>query len=213
MLICDDPYFVYMAPKKTGSTTVRTALAETYNARIYRDYPDARSLADGSVSPDWRSQGPDWKHVCHLPERFAGVYTFATVRSPYELEISRYLHDTRHEYINCDFGTFVRRLVGLTHPPTLFRKLHQNPDYTPPPGCVRFALDAVVRVEHLESDLRALPFYRGDLRVGHLHKSYAPRPAYSTDLAKVVQQAYAEDFAAFGYDPGNYPKTSYVKLL
>lgn len=213
MLICEDLNFVYMAPKKTGSTTVRTLLGENYNMQIWKDYPDNKALRDRSVSPDWRSEGPDWKHVCHLPERFKDAFIFATVRSPYHLEISRYLHDIRHEYIDCSFDKFVRRLVGVSRPPTLFWKLHQNEDYIPPAGCVRFDLDVVLRLEHLNEDLKKLPFYKMEIVVGHHHKSYAKKPGYRPDTARIIKEAYREDFEAFGYDPEDYPTTRLVSLL
>lgn len=204
MIVSEEYEFVYFAPKKTGSTSVRTILEEEYGATIWRDYP-VLHFEDTDVSPDWRSEGPDWKHVCHMPERFAGYFKFATIRDPYTLEQSRYRHDMRHKYIDCDFETFVRRLENAQEMPTLFRKLHQEPDYEPLEGCVKFALDAVIRMEHIQEDFEKLPFYRPGLVLGHHHKSdRPPRPDYTRKALDIVRRSYQEDFEAFGYNPCGY---------
>lgn len=212
MYVSEEYRFVYMAPKKTGSTSMRTLLAEEYGAIRWRDYPD-RNFTDESVSPDWRSEGPDWKHVCHLPERFSDYFIFATIRNPYTLEISRYHHDLRHKYIEKGFSNFIHRLVGVEKPPTLKRKLHQVPEYSPPRGCVRFDLHAVVRLEQFDADFRKLPFYKPGSKLPHLHQSLAKAPVYTTALARIVRKAYREDFDTFGYDPNSWVAEFCISLL
>jgi hypothetical protein len=174
VLVSEEHKFVYFAPKKTGSTSVRTLLQEHFGAEIWRDYPEP-DFKDTEISPDWRSPGPDWKHVCHMPERFADYFKFATVRNPFSLEKSRYRHDMRHEYLspNTTFTQFLKRIrkVPKEMVPTLFRKLHQEPEYVPIAGCVRFRLDTLIRLEYVQRDLESLPFWKPGLKVGHLHKS------------------------------------------
>ena len=212
MYVSVEHRFVYMAPKKTGSTSMRTLLSEHYGATFFRDYP-FKDFKDGPISPDWRSEGPDWKHVCHLPEQFSDYFIFATIRNPYTLEISRYHHDLRHQYIQEGFPRFVRRLVGAEKPPTLKRKLHQVADYVPPPGCVRFRLNAVVKLESMDEDFSRLPFYRPGLKLGHLHQSLAKPPVYTSGLAAIVREAYCEDFEYFGYDPSSWATYKNIPLI
>lgn len=204
MLVSEKHKFVYFAPKKTGSTSVRTLMQENYGAEIWRDYPDPKfgQFGDMKVSPDWRSEGPDWKHVCHMPKRFANYFKFATVRNPFSLEKSRYKHDMRHQYLapNTTFAQFVKRLRRAEVLPTLFRKLHQEPGYKPIAGCVPFKLDAIVRIEHAQDDLEKLPFFKKGMKVGHLHKdTRIPEPEYKIAPFRIVKKYYQEDFEAFGY--------------
>lgn len=201
--------FVYMAPKKTGSTSMRTLLMEHYDAILWRNYQFTHIETD-VISPDWRSEGPDWKHVCHLPEHFSDFYIFSTVRNPYTLEQSRYLHDVRHKYIGPGFDHFVHRLDEGDKLPTLTRKLHQEPDYVPPPGCIKYTLNAFVRMEHLDEDFMKLPFYKPSPRFEHLHRSNATAPEYTIQLAQIVRRAYQDDFQTFGYDPRSWSSPSKI---
>lgn len=204
MYLSAEHRFVYMAPKKTGSTSMRTVLTDHYNVMLWRDYQFTHIETD-VISPDWRSEGPDWKHVCHLPQEFADFFVFATVRNPYTLEQSRFLHDVRHGYVPDNFGRFIRRLVDAHEPPTLARKLHQIPDYTPPVGCVEFALSAFVRLEHLDEDFAKLPFSKSNLVFPRLHAARIKAPGYTRRLAEIVKVAYQDDFNTFGYDPDSWP--------
>jgi hypothetical protein len=195
--------FVYMAPKKTGSTSVRAMLEERYDAQLWRKYEFTHIETD-QISPDWRSEGPDWKHVCHLPKEFSDFFIFATIRNPYTLEESRFMHDLRHKYIEDDFPAFIRQLLWTDQPPTLIRKLHQNDDYVPPPGCVPYRLHATIRLEHIDEDFQMLPFYQEGPKLDHLHKSSGKRPTYTPDLARIVRETFKDDFERFGYNPSSW---------
>lgn len=204
--------FVYMAPKKTGSTSMRTLLEQEYDAVLWRKY-QFRHLEPDPISPDWRSEGPDFKHVCHLPEELADYFIFATVRNPFALEISRFMHDVRHKYIEEDFAAFINQLVGAQELPTLIRKLHQNAEYVPPPGCVKFSLHSVVRLEYLKEDFSKLPFRKQVFHFEHLHKSHGERPVYTAELARIVREEFREDFERFGYDPRSWSSTSNIMVM
>lgn len=201
-----------MAPKKTGSTSMRSLLEREYEAVLWRKYP-FQHLKPDSIRPDWRSEGPDFKHVCHLPVELADYFIFATIRNPFTLEISRFMHDVRHKYIEEDFAAFINQLVEAQDLPTLTRKLHQNTDYIPPLGCVKFRLHGIVRLEHLEEDFSMLPFRKRAFQFEHLHKSHGKRPEYTPELARIVKEAFREDFERFGYDHRSWSSTSNIMVM
>lgn len=213
MLVCEEQKFVYMAPKKTGSTSFRTMLSDYhFETKIWRDYQFS-NIKDNSARLDWRSEGADWKHVCELPEKFSNFFIFATVRNPYYIEASRYKHDIKHGYTSESFSSFLNKLRFVNEPPSLYRKLKQNPEYVPPPGCVKYKLDAVIKLESINEDITKLPFYRHNMSIKHINKSSISAPFYTAETAKIVAEVFAEDFDFFGYDTNSWKALGAISMI
>lgn len=195
--------FLYMPPPKTGSTGLINLLSNKY--QVYE---------------------VGTKHDIFLPTVFESFFTFATVRNPYTLMVSRFNHarrDSSHpahiEVTKMDFNRFVQWCTGNLYLEELKNVkylllsewLKQNPNYTPPRGCSPVRLDAIIKLESLEADFNnKLPFVRERVtispnNIGKNHPIYRSgelhwnEGVYTQDTLKMIMEWAKPDFDLFGY--------------
>lgn len=183
MIFSERYKYVYLAPPKTGTTSMEHTLRTFFEGEIYKDWQDANVKAI-------RYQ----RHVNHVPEEFKDYFVFGTVRNPYTWEISRWKF---WDFNKVGFPEYVRSLRPHR---TLCRLLHQNPDYSPPTGCVKFKLNGFVRLENIADDFHKLPFVDKVVPIVHWTRTKHPEQVYyTTELANIVKRVRAPDFLAFDY--------------
>jgi hypothetical protein len=160
----------------------------------------ARFLAHTSAADARRKLGAE------LWESYLKV---ATARNPFDMLVSLYFNERRNGRVpdSMSFDSFVRsRLV-----------LPRNVDLCTIDG--RLAVDVLLRYEHLQDDLAALGQRLGlgrapADRLARMHLNAGQRASreiaahYDADLQRYVARRFAEEFAAFGYDPEVLPDAS-----
>ena len=180
MLISHDHRFVYLAPIRTGSTSISAILCDVFGATIYTD--------------QFFGVDPYPRHDIGLPKQYEDYFVFASVRNPYDRAISAY------NWINRSMVTPVQVSETLIDPPlmrTLFDTIFDNPIQE---NCVPVRLDAYLKLETLEEDFQKLPFVNQLQRFPH--ENAAPKIIDTLDDTSIdyVQKHYQKDFEYFGYD-------------
>ena len=93
---------------------------------------------------------------------------------------------------------------------SLYVTLKQHEEYEPPPRCVKFKLNAYVRMEHMQEDFEKLPFAKKNhIKIGHLNKysltkrfnrtPTKPYPSYTEETIGIIKTKRKMDFETFGY--------------
>ena len=198
MIVSHEHRFAYMAPPKTGTTSMADLLMAHYEGVLweYQETP--------------RENGAFDLHGMGLREEWSDYFVFATVRNPYTHEVSKwdYLYGRRT-------GSFEQHIKN--HCEALCVTLGQDP----PPGCVRFKIDAYVRMEHMQEDFEKLPFARKETKIEHLNKYSLLKPLnrsptrpyqpYTEEMVEIIKIKREIDFDTFGYS--TEPPTSPVVSL
>ena len=180
MLISHKHRFIYIAPVRTGTTSIAQVLEQHFEAVIFQE------MLFG-VDPFPR-------HDHGLPKQYEDYFVFCSTRNPYTRAISSY------NWINRTMIDPVPTSEVMVDPPilrsvcaTVFDNVVQN-------NCVPMRLDAFIKLEYLERDFQQLPF---------VDRYYAfPRENVSTkiiaDLSELeinyVKKHYLRDFEYFGYN-------------
>lgn len=215
MIVSERLKFVYFAPIKTASTTIEAVLKSRY----------------GPVKATSITSGKSSRNQSDLPERYHDYYKFATVRNPYDWEVSCFWFRHRHppvplpediklklgvQYFNqITFAQHVEHILPIKQSQSAWIRQHKG--YQPPKGCVSFKIDKYIKVESLEQDFYELPFTKDKGRMPILNptKDRLPPTAkfckavYTPELAEIVLDYRKECFDVFGYD---YDLPSYLAL-
>jgi hypothetical protein len=202
MILCDAQKLLYLAPPKTGtSTVVRLLLRPPNNGRRYD--PTATYHKTG-----WDEQFQDW-------------FIFMTTRHPYTRAFSFWQFVCREIQIGCalDVHGKHKRFGHWLHcyhrtPPTFLEfwdifpfkqgqittwRASWHLEQIPRP------LDCIVHQENLDRELQAIPAFCNCT----LERRYNVTPPgdrpwhshYTPELINRVHEYWGQDFAAFGYNP------------
>jgi hypothetical protein len=192
--------FIYLAPPKTGTTTMKAVLFKHYAASISYVSKKHQKVVPVTDNP---------RHSPHIPCECSDYFIFATVRNPYARFLSEYCYWSARgamgklsfeEYLCGRLKGWVPRRCrpGNPHQHVM---LAQHDDYLPPSGCIKYKVNAFVRVEHLESDFAQLPFVEHMCKFPKLNKkSSLCKPMYTQRLADLVVEKCKKDFEMFGYE-------------
>jgi hypothetical protein len=179
--------FVFLAVPRTGSKAMAGALL---------DLPGSRAVGRNH-------------HNFRVPPAARWFLTFAVVRNPYARLASHYRY-------RCDRSPFVAGLSFAEYIDWAIRRgpgaVWDMPGAPPQPGpeasgdppqvawLAGARVDAILRYEHLETDLQRMPF--GHL-IGWRHTASPSRlgERYDEALRLRVCEAHRLDFEAFGYPP------------
>ena len=199
MLVSKKYKFVYIAPPKTGTTSMEAYLKEYYEAFQWKEYSfDIKKNKESC-----------WRHIPDVPKKFVDYFIFATVKNPYDLVISLYMNDIKTNPKNVSFYDFVVNRVpkkGFL----LTKYTCQNKDYTPPENCIYYKLNTFLKLENIQRDIERLPFYIKDTKIQLHNKSLGNKPFYTADLARIVHESHKEDFEMFKYsEPSWMPKKTF----
>jgi hypothetical protein len=189
MFVSHKHRFVYMAPGKTGTTSMQAALHKA-----------------GTKPSMWRFMTPipdTWeevvsKHICHLPEEIKDYYVFATVRNPFKRQISRYLHGQKNR--KPSQKEFEKFHFSTTNHRSCYHLLHQQKGYVPPKGFVNYKINKFLKLETLEKDFNSLPFI--DKKIEFPHKNKNPislNLKFTPEMVDHLTTTWQEDFEFFGY--------------
>ncbi|MCY1065280.1 sulfotransferase family 2 domain-containing protein [Nannocystis sp. RBIL2] len=145
----------------------------------------------------------------NFPDRFRTYYKFAFVRNPWDWLVSRYFWSRDHQRLfDYEFPEMLRRLkngVRLSSS-ALWLEDALSPQVTRLSIGGTIAVDFIGRFEALQSDFARICSH---LRIGtkqlpHVfktdHKFYVDY--YDDDTRAIVEELYAADIAAFGYQFG-----------
>jgi hypothetical protein len=145
-------------------------------------------------------------HEWRVPEKYRSFFKFTMVRNPYERLMSWLWHDKANlNYLDGDMIKLLEFLVERCGTDYDDPFLQVPGFYAPQLEWVRRAeVQAVVRLEHKDRELRSLPFVRGPLpKFPWLNQHSRPRQYFKDCFEERAQQlllAYCrEDFDAFGY--------------
>ena len=181
MIVSHKHKLVCMCPPKTGSTSITRILEDSYCGKIKKWHGR------------FRHQNLNDEHICHLPSDLKNYFVFAIVRNPFEHQVSRYTQFFHKE-------NFER--WSLRDKYDQFRMLHQDNQYVPPEGCVRYNLDCYIQLENIDNQFSRLPFVKEKVKVPWLNNGRRKRSrmGYYTQetINKLVIQR-SKDFEEFNY--------------
>lgn len=191
MVYSDSHKFVYLCTPKTASTTLLDVFTNQYGAKVYKG-DDTRDRHDNRV-----------------PERFAGYFTFATVRHPYTRAISGYAYVSQGRDMPLDEAFRHFHLISQAdyihnHDLAITAKVPKTAkwgDYLAPKTPRR--IDAVLHTERLLWDLNALPFVSRpfvSLPVYNRGKPEWRNPKMDDAVWDYLLRHHLDDFHLFGYD-------------
>lgn len=220
MLLCYRHNFLFVHIAKTGGTSVRAALAPLRRRDAWRPVLWACSrlsgLAGHRLGIKFPRHAPASAAQEMLPQDFyAGLFKFAFVRNPWELQVSSW-HHLRHErpqlVAGCaDFEAFLHLKLDPQRAPQYHLDVAARPQVeyvTDRHG--RLIVDFVGRYERLAPDFAEacrrigvpappLPHHR-EAKARNDYRRY-----YTDATAELVARHYAADITLFGYrfdDPG-----------
>jgi hypothetical protein len=191
MIVSHSHQIVYMPPPKTGTTTITQLLKKEYDGFVWDEWePDIYTYNGILIKQP--------KHLVHLPKALSHYFVFGSVRNPYSREVSRYYWKYYRNHVKVTFEEHIMEITKEANSDWYY--LRQNSDYVPPQGCVKFKLDAVVRLEHIEKDLASLPFINSPVCLPRLNTTTEKHPIdYTPELARKIKEEFAIDFEKFGY--------------
>lgn len=186
MIVSHKHRFAYMAPPKTGTTSMVDHLLTHYEGIKW----ETTKNPNGGID----------HHDMGLKKEWSDYFVFATVRNPYTHELSMW------DYMK------MRRVSWEDHMKhnceSLYVTLKQHEEYEPPPGCVKFKLNDYVRMEHMQEDFEKLPF-ANNTKIGHLNKYSLTKqfnksptksyPPYTEEMVEIMKVKRKMDFDTFGY--------------
>jgi len=189
MFVSHKHRFVYMAPGKTGTTSMQAALskagAKPFMWKFTTPIPDT-----------WEEIVA--KHICHLPEEVKDYYVFATVRDPFKRQISRYLHGQRNR--NPSQEEFEKFHFSTTNRRSCYHLLHLQKEYVPPKGFVNYKINKFLKLETLEKDFNSLPFIDKKIKFPHKNKNQISLDLnFTPEMVDHLTTTWQEDFEFFGY--------------
>ncbi len=200
MIISHKYQCVYMSPGKTGTNSIEKGL------KIIGGDP----FVWGKEKGKWKYREPfdedniiTMRHRCHLPEELKDYYVFASIRNPYERQMSRYLHGKRSKITppsQKEFESFT--FTKKTSRRGCYHLLRLYDDYEPPFGCVTYKISHFIRMETASEDFHNLPFVKQKIQFPHVNRSKFPEVKlyFTLKMAKHLWDVWAEEFEVFGYD-------------
>lgn len=216
MLISYRHRFLFVHIAKTGGTSIRTAL------RPYRwGWPYSLPLAVCSLV----SQMTRPKHILGIKfprhakaiaakemlpgDFYAGLFKFAVVRNPWDLQVSSYHHLSReHPRVVADtpdFASFIRRKLDPEREYDYLLDISQERQWEYVCGFDgELIVDFIARYENLQADFDTACERIGLPRITLPHKRKATdrrdyRDYYDDETRALVAEHYAEDIRRFGY--------------
>jgi hypothetical protein len=193
MIVSQTYKFIYIAPPKTGSTSMDCYLKDYYEADQWKKCFVSCNKSDDSC----------WRHIPDIPSEFSDYFIFATVRNPYHLVLSLYMNDIKTNPKEYSFEEFVIDRIPKKRF-LLTKYTCQHDDYKPPQGCIFYKLNQVVKLENMQKDVENLPFYKEGTFLQTLNESTSRKPNYTKELAKIVYESHKEDFYMFGYNENSW---------
>jgi hypothetical protein len=205
VLISHERRFIFVHVWKTGGTSVRQALAPYCRppargawARLWR--PPAAADGAGGLGLSPHASAGEIRQALG-PAAFAGYFTFAFVRNPWDWEVSWYHYvlgrpgHAQHALVR-SLGGFARYLEWRAARPAVLQK-----DFVADPAG-RLLVDFVGRFESLRADFR-----HACARIGvaaelpHANRSRRGdyRSYYDRRARELVGEVYREDVDFFGY--------------
>ena len=140
------------------------------------------------------------------PEVFEGLHKFAVVRNPYDHMVSYYGFTKKHKggrlYKEAQSWS-LSESIGYFEQKNKREPCNQSSWLTNKHGA--FLVDRIMYFEHLQDDFSDLAKYLqlgDDVKLPHLNTTQRTdyRDYYDDDLKRRVEQLYAPDFEAFGYE-------------
>jgi hypothetical protein len=194
MIVSAEHKFVYMAPQKTGTTSLQIVLRNKFNAEVW-------GWEKLGIKPHHTHRlGQNGKHIIRLPKIFQDYFVFCTVRNPYERTISQYCHFVRANKFDGSFSQYLKKYLPNKFE-GLYYDLKQYDGYQAPKDCVVFKISSFLRLENLEEDFNKLPFVKEWTPIPKLNETPSGcNPKYTKRTAALVAKYRAEDFEVFGYD-------------
>lgn len=178
-----------MPAQKTGSTSIAFLLEKFYQARIFKEWKHPlKSTDDGYL-----------RHLNFLPKQFESFYVFASIRNPFEREISLYEEIKNWKLQTKEkipyFGVYLKK-GWLKYKNAQYEQLGINQPI--PYGCVLTKFDHFVRLENIEEDFNKLPFISKKITIPKKRISNN-RHFYSQNCLNIVLKERKIDFEILGY--------------
>lgn len=191
MIISHRHKFIYLAPVKTGTTSIEQVLSGRFNAFCYQQW-----IEDG-VKTTLSGRG---KHVIHVPKRYEDYFVFCSVRNPYTRLISQFRWWKQNKKETKNFKWFLEKILPMADR-SLYIQLRQDDSYIPPKNCVHINIDTFIKLENLTKDFANLPFVVGFIKMPYLNKKEARfnKIRYTKETSKWVQKYRHMDFELFNY--------------
>lgn len=188
---------VYMAVPKTGTTSVRSAL----------EMIGGEPFVWGDEAGEWQfdtshlPQRSALKHICALPKELSGYSIIASVRNPYDRQISRYLEGikNRHDPTQKHFEEYTlgsRTNFGVSCSGWL------APRHSPPAGCIRYKVDHLLKMETIGEDFNRLPFVHDsvDFPCENIRETSGNDLCFTPKMQRRLAQVWKRDFEEFNYE-------------
>lgn len=203
MIISFARRFLFVAVPKTATHAIRRALQPHLGIHDW----EQRGLFGSKAFPiDALARIGSGHITCRevrpflIPGLWEQLFTFGTVRNPYERFVSQmYFRYRESSALTRDpLGTLKR---GIANAPSDRWTMPQAAYLTGVDGCV--AVDHVARFETLQADFDLICDRIGVSRqvLPTVNAGHAPPYAqcYDTELREMVREIYADDFRLFGY--------------
>lgn len=191
-MISDKHRFIFVHINKTGGTSIE---------KVFEDSADKKNV-------QFKHEGASFYRK-HFPGKFRNYFKFAFVRNPWDWMVSRYHWSRDHQKVlDCSFPEFLHRLKAGTQ---VSRANWLTMDTYLAPQFERLCVDGVMamdfvgRFENLAADFdKVCSHLHMQATLPHVFKTkHADYTEYYDEETKaIVEELYATDIAAFGYQFG-----------
>lgn len=188
--------FVYLAPIKTGSTTLEHALKENFEACLW-DFTGLLEIRESHNDPLPKI----WpRHIMHIPESIKDYFVFASIRNPFKHTLSQYLNRAWVKKLPTsteDFENYSKNHTLMT----FYNCLNIKEEYVPPPGCFKFKINQYLNIDkNPEDSFNDLPFVDTPIKLLKLKKTHNHNVKFTSRSVNYIIEKRKIDFEFFNFD-------------
>lgn len=197
---------IWLCPERTGG-------------RVLKDIFEKNSIFNCDERNEFELLPLSEKGVSHdniIPEKYSDFTIITSIRNPYDRVWSLYLNfytknfqPKEFEKTKKKFNEYIQNSITKTISGFKIDSFYGEKNHFNKWKFTDFIPNKVIRLEHIENDLKSLDFIKNLYNLDSTHINHRPLTfdlMYEWKSAQIIYQFYKNHFLFFGYDPFSFTK-------